>query len=127
MWKSNFDIQISIATLKNKKRPSTFSKPTPELSPNPTNVSLVGISDYMQCGSTFFNMLATLVFPEQVAPLSPMVSIVTSEITNLPQNINSQSVMRQESVDITQTGPVQRVLSITQGTTVYKMYTWSKP
>ena len=31
-------IQISLATLKIKKKPSTFSKPTPEQSPNSTNV-----------------------------------------------------------------------------------------
>ena len=40
MWKSYFDIQISIATFKIKKRPFTFSKPAPEASP----VLTLGIS-----------------------------------------------------------------------------------
>ena len=40
MWKSNFDIQIFIATFKIKKRPFTFSKPALEASP----VLTLGIS-----------------------------------------------------------------------------------
>ena len=50
MWKSNFTIQICLATLNIKSKPFTFSKPTPEQSPNPTNVSLVGSSDQVGGG-----------------------------------------------------------------------------
>ena len=48
MWKSYFDIQISIATFKIKKRPFTFSKPAPEASP----VLTLGISSKGQVRTT---------------------------------------------------------------------------